>query len=85
MFKLTNRENEIVTLLAQGCDSKEVAAKLFISKRTVDFHIDNIMDRTGMSNRITMLMACGYSLIRYTDTAENGVHIASAQTVGGVA
>lgn len=40
--KLTTREVEVLTGIASGLDSKQVADSLFISKRTVDFHLANI-------------------------------------------
>jgi DNA-binding NarL/FixJ family response regulator len=39
--KLNERELEILTLVARGRTSAEIARKLHLSKRTVDFHIDN--------------------------------------------
>ena len=45
VVKLTKREIEVLTLVVQGNSSKEVADKLFVSKRTVDFHLANIYDK----------------------------------------
>lgn len=42
---LTNRETEIVKLITEGLTHKEIAAKLFISKRTVDSHVANIIEK----------------------------------------
>ena len=39
--KLNNRELEVLTLVAGGKKSIEIARKLRLSKRTVDFHVDN--------------------------------------------
>jgi len=39
--KLNNRELEVLTLVARGKKSIEIARKLRLSKRTVDFHVDN--------------------------------------------
>lgn len=39
--KLNDREIEVLTLVARGKTSAEIARKLRLSKRTVDFHIDN--------------------------------------------
>ena len=50
--KLTKREIEVLTLVIEGKSSKEVADVLFVSKRTVDFHLANIYDKLQVSNRV---------------------------------
>jgi ATP/maltotriose-dependent transcriptional regulator MalT len=50
--RLTRRELEVLTLIVEGHSSKEVADLLFISKRTVDFHLDNVYGKLGVSNRM---------------------------------
>ena len=46
-MSLSAREKEIVTLLARGLTSKEIADKLCISKSTVESHRKNLRDKTG--------------------------------------
>ena len=53
---LTPREVEVLTLVAEGRSSKEVSEQLFISKRTVDFHLSNIYTKLGASNRVQALL-----------------------------
>jgi DNA-binding NarL/FixJ family response regulator len=48
---LTNKENEILTLLSKGFLYKEIAAKLSISVGTVTQHIHNIYEKLHVSNR----------------------------------
>lgn len=48
---LTEREREIVRLVAQGQTDKDVAAQLFISPRTVDRHLRNIFVKLNISSR----------------------------------
>ena len=48
--KLTKREEEIVTLVAKGLTSQDIANKLFISPRTVETHRARIMDKLGVNN-----------------------------------
>jgi DNA-binding CsgD family transcriptional regulator len=48
---LTERERELVTLVAQGHTNAEIAARLFISGRTVSSHLDRIRDKTGRRRR----------------------------------
>jgi len=45
---LTDREKEVLTLIVHGAKSKEIAAKLFISKTTVDTHRKSIIEKTGV-------------------------------------
>ncbi len=52
LVKLTKREVEVLTHVVQGRSSKEVADTLFVSKRTVDFHLANIYDKLHVSNRV---------------------------------
>ncbi len=48
---LTERELEVLGLLAQGMPNKEIAAHLVISERTAKFHISSIMGKLGATNR----------------------------------
>ena len=50
--KLTKREVEVLTLVVEGKSSKEVADMLFVSKRTVDFHLANIYQKLDVTNRV---------------------------------
>ena len=49
--ELTERERELVTLIAQGRTNAEIAAQLSISIRTVGSHLDRIRDKTGYRRR----------------------------------
>jgi len=49
--RLSGRERELVTLVAQGCTDAQIAAQLFISIRTVRSHLDRIRDKTGCRRR----------------------------------
>ncbi len=50
--KLTKREIEVLTLVIEGHSSKEAADLLFVSKRTVDFHLANIYEKLQVTNRV---------------------------------
>ena len=49
---LTKREMEVLALVVEGKSSKEVAEDLYVSKRTVDFHLANIYEKLQVSNRV---------------------------------
>jgi len=49
--RLSARERELVTLVAQGRTNAEIAAQLCISVRTVGSHLDRIRDKTGCRRR----------------------------------
>jgi len=49
--KLTEREGEIVQLVAQGHSNHEIAQQLFISDRTVKTHVSNILGKLDLSDR----------------------------------
>lgn len=50
--RLTKREVEVLVLVIEGKSSKEVADHIYVSKRTVDFHLANIYQKLGVSNRV---------------------------------
>ncbi|WP_088243219.1 helix-turn-helix domain-containing protein [Calothrix rhizosoleniae] len=52
---LSDREMQIIDLVAAGLTNQEIAAKLEISKRTVDNHISNILTKTETANRVALV------------------------------
>jgi non-specific serine/threonine protein kinase len=48
---LTPREKEIAALVAEGLGNREIAERLFLSKRTVDSHMEHIFTKLGFSSR----------------------------------
>ena len=50
--KLSEREQEVIELLAQGCRDREVAERLYISERTVKFHVKNILAKLQVRTRV---------------------------------
>jgi two-component system, NarL family, nitrate/nitrite response regulator NarL len=53
---LSQREREIVALVAQGYKNKEMAEKMFISEQTVKNHLHNIFDKLGVSDRLELAL-----------------------------
>lgn len=52
---ISDREMEIIELVAAGLTNQEIAQKLEISKRTVDNHISNILNKTSTDNRVSLV------------------------------
>jgi DNA-binding CsgD family transcriptional regulator len=61
---LSRREAEVALWVARGLTDKEVAAKLFLSRRTVDTHLRHIFGKVGIGNRAAL----------GTWVAEQGLH-----------
>lgn len=78
--RLTARELEVLGLLAEGFGQQEVAARLFISTRTVGTHIDHIRAKLGVRNRAQAVAAAyrgGFLFESQRDGREgNLIHVA---------
>lgn len=55
-LKISSREIEIITLVAEGLSNKEVADKLFLSTHTVITHRKNIMNKLGVNNTAGLVL-----------------------------
>jgi len=55
-LQITKREMEVLQLVAEGLSNQEIADKLFISKRTVDGHKNNLIVKTGSKNMVDLLV-----------------------------
>jgi DNA-binding NarL/FixJ family response regulator len=65
---LTPRELEVLALLARGQKNSEIAGRLFISERTVKFHVSSILAKLGAGNRTeAVALATRRGLIRMPD------------------
>ena len=47
----TPRETEVACLIAQGRSNKEIAARLMVSQRTAEGHVQNILTKLGFTSR----------------------------------
>lgn len=54
---LTPTERQVAALVAQGLPTREVAAQLFVSPRTVDFHLRNVFAKLGVTSRAELAHA----------------------------
>ncbi|HEY7430377.1 MAG TPA: response regulator transcription factor, partial [Streptosporangiaceae bacterium] len=50
-LRLTERELEVLRLVAEGRSNREIAGELFISPKTASVHVSNILSKLGVSNR----------------------------------
>ena len=48
---LTPRETEVARLVARGLSNRDIAARLFLSVRTVDVHVDHVLTKLGFHSR----------------------------------
>lgn len=49
--QLTPQESQVANFVAQGLSNTDVAAKLFLSRRTIDFHLRNVFTKLGVTSR----------------------------------
>lgn len=54
--ELSSREIEILLAICRGLSNQEIAEELFISKRTVDAHRANILEKTGCKNTASLVV-----------------------------
>jgi DNA-binding NarL/FixJ family response regulator len=53
---LTEREREVITLIAQGLKNKQIADRLFISQTTVTHHLSSIYSKLNVSDRLELVV-----------------------------
>ena len=64
---LTNREYEILRLVAKGKRNKEISSELCISENTVEYHLKNIYKKLKARNRVEALTRLHPSEARTTE------------------
>jgi DNA-binding NarL/FixJ family response regulator len=57
-LRLTEREVQVLTWVARGKSSADIATILEISERTVNFHLDNAMRKAGVATRVQAAVKC---------------------------
>jgi predicted ATPase/DNA-binding NarL/FixJ family response regulator len=61
---LTAREREVAGLVAKGLTNKDIASRLFVSKRTVDAHLEHILGKLGYSSRLQVAALASHEQAR---------------------
>ena len=70
--ELTDRENQILKLIADGLTNREISCRLFISESTVENHIHHIYAKLGITNRAQAVVhAFQLRIIPKADVQEN--------------
>lgn len=55
---LSNREAEVAELVTQGLSNREVANQLFVTEKTVKFHLTNIYKKMSVKSRAQLIVWC---------------------------
>lgn len=55
---LSNREAEVAELVTKGLSNKEVASQLFVTEKTVKFHLTNIYKKMNLKSRSQLIVWC---------------------------
>src|SRR4029077_9676858 len=55
---LSNRESEVAELVTKGMSNKEVANQLFVTEKTVKFHLTNIYKKMNVKSRAQLIVWC---------------------------
>ncbi len=76
-YNLTAKEAEVLTEILKGQNVEEIAEAQFITKRTVRFHISNLLRKTGNKTQITMIA-------HFHQTADDGVQPETEEKKSGV-
>jgi non-specific serine/threonine protein kinase len=73
---LSRREQAIATLVADGLTNRQIATKLFISRRTVETHVQHIFNKLGVNSRASIAAwAVGQRLLVPGPTAPFGAGV----------
>lgn len=55
---LSNREVEVAIMISKGVTNKEAADQLFVTEKTVKFHLTNIYKKMGVRSRAQLIVWC---------------------------
>lgn len=78
---LSNREAEVAELVSKGLSNKEVANQLFVTEKTVKFHLTNIYKKMSVKSRAQLIVWC----LPHLGFVENEIQAAAAATTTAMA
>jgi two-component system, NarL family, nitrate/nitrite response regulator NarL len=55
-FGLTRRETEVVSLVVEGCNNREIAQRFAVTEETIKHHLTRIFDKVGAVNRVELAL-----------------------------
>lgn len=79
---LSNREAEVAELVSKGLSNKEVANQLFVTEKTVKFHLTNIYKKMSVKSRAQLIVWCLPHMSFVESTSANQTNN-QVQTSGG--
>ena len=78
---LSNRESEVAELVSKGLSNKEVANQLFVTEKTVKFHLTNIYKKMNVKSRAQLIVWC----LPHLGFVESEARMEAVQPVGATA
>ena len=82
---LSNREVEVAELVSKGLANKEVADQLFVTEKTVKFHLTNIYKKMNIKSRSQLIVWCLPHLrIQEEDEARTETMVSPGVTAGSI-
>ena len=78
---LSNRESEVAELVSKGLSNKEVANQLFVTEKTVKFHLTNIYKKMNVKSRAQLIVWC----LPHIGFVENESRVEATQSAGATA
>src|ERR1700759_5070219 len=78
---LSNREAEVAELVTKGLSNKEVANQLFVTEKTVKFHLTNIYKKMNVKSRAQLIVWC----LPHLGFVESEARIEASQPAGASA
>jgi len=68
---ITKRQKEVLDLILQGCNNRQISDRLFISHSTVKFHCNNIYRHYGVNNRFQIFQKVMQNAMSVNGLAES--------------